>query len=188
MIPQNWQDRFKEYRPIIEGCSAAHGIPTAVIFGIISQESAWDTWAMRYEPDFTARYVVAAFPKSTPTFRVQNGSSWGLMQTMGLVARELGYKDNLLYLLRPEIGIEWGCRKLAALEKRYGVGRSRLEEFGTRGVLGQDVVSAYNQGNDRWVDSDADGVHDLGEEYRNQGYVTAVLSFADEFGKLIPDL
>jgi len=188
MIPQFWQDRFREYRATIEKASTDHGIPTAVICGIISQESGWATWAMRYEPDFTKRYIIPTYPKSTPTFQVQHGSSWGLMQLMGLVARELGYKDNILYLLRPEIGIEWGCRKLAALIKRYGVSRDRLEEFGTRGVLGQDVVSAYNQGNDRWVDSDADGVHDLGEEYRNQGYVTAVLSFADEFGKLIPGL
>lgn len=185
MIPQSWQDRFGEYRTIIEAAEVAHGIPAAIICGIISQESAWDTWSMRFEPDFTKRYIIPAYPKSTPTFQVLQGSSWGLMQIMGLVARELGYKDNVLYLLKPEIGIEWGCRKLAALEKRYGVGRGRLEEFGTRGILGQDVISGYNQGNDRWVDSDLDNVHDLNEVYRNQDYVSAVLGFADEWSRII---
>lgn len=185
MIPQFWLDRFKEYRLLIEAASGAHGIPAAVICGVISQESAWDTYSMRYEPDFTARYVVPTYPKSSPTFRVQAGSSWGLMQLMGLVSRELGYRDNYLYLLKPEVGIEWGCRKLAALTKRYGVGRGRLDEYGTRGILGQDVISAYNQGGDKFLDLDGDGVHDLGEEYRNEGYVDAVMGFAAAFEQLL---
>lgn len=185
MIPQIWQDRFKEYRPIIEAASSTHDIPVAVICGIISQESAWNTWSMRYEPDFTARYVHPTYPKASPTFRVQAGSSWGLMQLMGLVSRELGYRDNFLWLLNPAVGIEWGCRKLKALEKKYGVGQSRLAEYGIRGIMGQDVIASYNQGNDRWLDLDGDGVHDLDETYRNQDYVSAVLGFSGEFSKLL---
>lgn len=185
MIPQLWQDKFREYRPFIQAASITHSIPQEIICGIISQESAWNPWSMRYEPAFTDRYVIPAYPKSSPTFRVQHGSSWGLMQIMGLVARELGCKDNLLYLLLPEIGITWGCRKLAALSKRYGAGKGRIEEYGTRGVLGQDVIASFNQGNDRWVDEDADGVHDINERYRNQDYVSAVLGYADEWSRII---
>lgn len=185
MIPQVWQDRFKEYRPLIEAASTTHDIPVAVICGIISQESSWNTWSMRYEPDFTTRYVVPTYPKSSPTYRVQAGSSWGLMQLMGLVSREIGYQGNFLWLLTPEWGIYWGCRKLAALEKRYGVGNGRFAEYGTRGILGQDVIAAYNQGGDRWLDLDGDNVHDTNEQYRNQDYVSAVIGFVNEWSKII---
>ena len=104
---------------------------------------------------------------------------------MGLVARELGLQQSPLMLLQPEIGIDWGCRKLAALARRYGVGRDRIAEYGRRGVLGQDVIAAYNQGNDRWVDVNRNGVHDLEEGYQNQEYVQKVLVYAAEFGRLL---
>lgn len=188
MIPGAWLARWNEYRPIIEAAANTHGIPREIICGVISAESGWQPFAMRYEPDFTARYIVPKFPKSTPTFRVLHGSSWGLMQIMGLVARELGYQGSPLRLLQPEIGIDWGCRKLSALARRYGVGRDRLAEYGRRGVLGQDVIAAYNQGNDRWVDANRNGVHDEIEGYKNQEYVQKVLVFAAEFGRLIKEL
>lgn len=48
-------------------------------------------------------------------------ASWGLMQVMGAVARELGYKGrHLPALCRPEIGIPIGCRHLANQIRRFG--------------------------------------------------------------------
>jgi len=41
--------------------------------------------------------------------------SWGVMQVMGQVAREFGFKEpSLTELCDPATGIEFGCRILAA--------------------------------------------------------------------------
>jgi soluble lytic murein transglycosylase-like protein len=40
--------------------------------------------------------------------------SWGLMQLMGEVAREMGFTGTYLsQLCDPPIGLLWGCKKLA---------------------------------------------------------------------------
>ena len=63
--------------------------------------------------------------------------SFGLMQVMGEVARELGFAGEFLTeLCDPHVGIEFGCRKLAkALAKHNG----QLEES----------LLAYNGGADK---------------------------------------
>lgn len=59
-------------------------------------------------------------------------ASWGLMQVMGGVARELGLKaPYLTALLRPDVGLTLGCQLLAKL---------------SRGRTVEDAISAYNAG------------------------------------------
>jgi soluble lytic murein transglycosylase-like protein len=93
------------------------------VCAVCEQESAWDTYAVRFEPDFLSRYVVPLQLKSS-----MNGTeahcraiSWGLMQVMGEVAREFGFKGEFLSeLCDPLTGLEWGCVKLADCLKRAG--------------------------------------------------------------------
>lgn len=80
-------------------------------------------------------------------------TSWGLMQVMGAVAREYGFKGKFLSeLCDPVVGVWHGCKKLAALRRRYAV----LE----------DVIAAYNAGSPR---------KDIHGRYVNQPYVDKVL-------------
>jgi soluble lytic murein transglycosylase-like protein len=42
----------------------------------------------------------------------ERATSWGLMQIMGQVARELGYTGDLQQLLEPQNSLDYGCKKL----------------------------------------------------------------------------
>jgi soluble lytic murein transglycosylase-like protein len=94
-----------------------HRLDPAIVCALIEQESDWQTYSVRYEPAFRARYVANLV--LSPTEEFTRSVSWGLMQLMGQVAREHGFKGKFLSsLCDPEIGLELGCEvfktKLAA--------------------------------------------------------------------------
>jgi soluble lytic murein transglycosylase-like protein len=88
-----------------------HALKPALVCAVIEQESAWNPWAIRYEPAFFARYEVPLHLSETESRA--RAFSWGLMQVMGQVAREHGYTDDLAKLCDPETGIAVGCTVLA---------------------------------------------------------------------------
>lgn len=93
----------------------AHGLDPALVCAVIEQESSWNTWAMRYEPAFFAKYVASLYTnnKVSASEAYARGFSWGLMQVMGQVARENGFTDRFLSALcDPAVGIDFGCRVL----------------------------------------------------------------------------
>jgi soluble lytic murein transglycosylase-like protein len=101
--------------------ASAHAIEPSLVCAVIEQESAWDPWAVRYEPGFLARYVAPLYAagKLSATEAYTRSMSWGLMQVMGQVARESGFQEqSLVQLCDPATGVEWGCRLLAARLKR----------------------------------------------------------------------
>ncbi len=84
----------------------------ALVCAVIDEESSWDPFAIRYEPEFRARYVVKLNLPATEEFA--RSCSWGLMQVMGQVAREHGFKgDSLAELCMPDVGLRFGCITLA---------------------------------------------------------------------------
>lgn len=147
--------------PIIELAAATHKLPVDLVRAIVQVESSGNTFAIRYESAFLLTYVkkdVQTFGASRDTERIARATSWGLMQVMGQVARELGCTDAFLSsLCEPVVGLEYGCRLLAKLRDRY------LEKFGWEGI-----ISAYNQGSPRKDDSG---------EFKNLGYVMKVLKY-----------
>jgi soluble lytic murein transglycosylase-like protein len=95
--------------------AAAQSLDPALVCAVVEQESGWNTWAMRYEPAFFAKYVAPLYTnnKVTASEAYARGFSWGLMQVMGQVAREAGY--DLLFLSSlcdPEQGLAVGCKVL----------------------------------------------------------------------------
>ena len=93
----------------------AEGLDPAVVCAVVEQESAWNTWAMRYEPLFFAKYVAPLYTnnKVGATEAYARGFSWGLMQVMGQTARETGVNSlHLSALCDPTIGLAVGCKIL----------------------------------------------------------------------------
>src|SRR5256885_10721813 len=87
----------------------------ALVCAVIEQESAWNPWAMRYEPAFFTKYVAPLYTnnKVSATEAYARGFSWGLMQVMGQVARESGFDALFLAALcDPEQGLAIGCKVL----------------------------------------------------------------------------
>jgi|SRR5271163_2914955 soluble lytic murein transglycosylase-like protein len=90
-----------------------HELDQALVCAVAEQESAWDSDAMRYEPEFRARYVAPL--RLPPTEEIARSISWGLLQVMGQVAREHGFQGKFLSALcDPSAGLQIGCAVLAA--------------------------------------------------------------------------
>ena len=70
---------------------------------------------MRYESAFFAKYVAGLYTnnKITASEACARGFSWGLMQVMGQVAREMGFDATFLSTLcDPEQNLAVGCKLL----------------------------------------------------------------------------
>jgi len=144
---------------IIHAQAEHHKLDPKLIAAICYKESSGKQFACRYEPNFKWLYkvedVAKALHTSVSSVEGLQKTSWGLMQVMGANAYELGFSFDRFpsELCMAQVGIEYGCRYLARLWKKYGV----LEE----------VISAYNAGSAR---RDDEG------KFLNQKYVDDVLN------------
>jgi soluble lytic murein transglycosylase-like protein len=140
---------------LIKISADANGLDWRLVASIVSVESNGNPHAMRYEPSF--KWLVnphgyATLLRTTEeTERMLQKSSQGLMQTMGALLRELGYK-GYLPVLEPSQSLKWGCLYLKKLFER--------------GYSEEQVVSAYNAGSPRKING----------AYSNQPYVDKVYS------------
>lgn len=100
---------------IAKAAAKANELDPALVCAVIEQESGWNPWAMRYEPGFMAKYVAPLYTnnKISATEAYGRCISWGLMQTLGQVAREFGYDGPLPQLCEPTVGIVIGCKILS---------------------------------------------------------------------------
>jgi len=88
-------------------------LDAALVCAVIEQESGFNPWEIRYEPDFYNEYE-SPQKKLTSTDAHARAFSWGLMQVMGQTAREVGYLGPLAQLCDPTVGINVGCEVLRA--------------------------------------------------------------------------
>lgn len=142
-----------------------HQLDPDWVLAIVQTESAGIPSAMRYEDHW--RYLCrpsfyADRLKITEDTEIQlQKFSYGLMQVMGSVAREHGYADSLALLIDPFRALEYGCRQLKALRRRYPTGR--------------DWIASYNAGSPR---KKPDGT------YVNEAYVRKVVGFWNDLSDL----
>jgi soluble lytic murein transglycosylase-like protein len=109
--------------------AAKYALETAIVAAVCEQESAWNPFAIRWEPGFYNKYVVG-MNLSDATEKQMRGVSFGLMQVMGQVARELGFQGRFLtQLCDPDIGVDVGCRKLASCFKSYNEPETALLSY-----------------------------------------------------------
>lgn len=106
------------YRGEIQAISTSYGLDPVLVEGVVRKESSGLTNAYRYEPDFWLRYL-----DDNPEYDGANprrvAASYGLMQIMYPTARDIGFEDAPEYLFVPVIGLNWGCKYLASLLKRF---------------------------------------------------------------------
>jgi hypothetical protein len=132
----------------------AHNTDKKLLLALAKQESSLDENATRFEPEwqlfkepllFSDRLVI-----TFETEQTHQATSWGLMQIMGVTARDLGFKGQLPSLIYPDVNIVWGYKKIVQLRKKYP------------DLL--DVIASYNSG----IPHKEDGV------YINKNYVDSV--------------
>lgn len=133
-----------------------------IICGIVEKESSFNPYSARYEPHyrwlFRPERFYGSYSSSIKTEIVFQKTSWGLMQVMGAVARELGYERPLPLLLSDiDAQLQIGVEYFKTLLDRYG----DLT----------DAIAAYNAG----TPAKREG------KYVNQSYVDDVLFHASSF-------
>src|SRR5260370_12779373 len=99
--------------------ATSQSLDPGLVCAVVEQESAWNPWAIRYEPLFFAKYVASLYTnnKVSASEAYARGFSWGLMQVMGQVARETGFDALFLSALcDPDQGLAVGCN---VLRKRF---------------------------------------------------------------------
>lgn len=142
---------------LIQKLSKDFSIEPKWIKAIITQESAWNPYAIRFEPNYIYLFKPEIFAKKAgftlDTETISQKISWGLGQIMGALAREQGFKGAMPELLKPEINILHICIRLKNLKVKF----SKAE----------DVFAAYNGG--------FGAVKKINDEYKNQKYVDSIL-------------
>ena len=121
---------------VIAETAQEHGVDTSLALAIAEVESGFDPFAARYEPGFRYTDRNAKRPRActVQTELNQQSTSWGLMQVMGIVARELGHRGWLSELVQAEVGALYGVLFI----------KKKMERFGSQGI--EAVISAYNAG------------------------------------------
>jgi hypothetical protein len=150
----------KEIISAIAQGAEKHGLEAGVVYGVCMQESQMDHLAVRYEPHYRWLWKPAEVkPRicSLDTERALQMMSFGLMQVMGAVFREYGFKGWLTNVIAsPHIQLDYGCMHLARKMKKYGP---------ERGIL------AYNSGSPRKNEAG---------EYVNQYYLENVMRYSKD--------
>jgi soluble lytic murein transglycosylase-like protein len=121
---------------IVRSIAGEVGIDPNLAHAVATVESRLDPSVARYEENFHYILTPERFAKllgiTTRTETEFQRCSWGVMQVMGAVARELNYQAQLPLLLQPQLGALYGCRKLHSVLKKY----SDLSE----------AIASYNSG------------------------------------------
>lgn len=139
---------------IIKQCEGL-GLDETLALAICEVESNFDINAIRYEPTFrysiNLQYYGRLFRISQDTEKAFQAMSYGPMQVMGLVMRELGFKGHFVDLIKNQKpSIHYALKKLKLLTNKY---ENELH-----------VISAYNAGS----------IKKIGNKFSNQEYVDKV--------------
>ena len=131
--------------------AAKYGLDPFLVCAVIEQESGWNPWAVRFEPAFLRNYVKPVNPEAPSTREITLASSFGLMQIMGQVAVEHGWRGGFLTeLCDPDTGVDFGCRKLQQCFALHDADEAALLAYNGGGntFYGKQVlarVSRYDQ-------------------------------------------
>jgi len=190
-----------------------YGLDPRLICALCEVESSWIPWAVRHEAGYewlvgfkrgysgtgkmnlldacdrwyvvseTERYAGLDCAKLQTELLMQQ-TSWGLMQIMGAVARERGFKGWLTELCDPAVNLEWGCKHLRWMvdhNNAYGLPDFRIKP--------EDLAAAWNGGKARRISCpkcagsgdkskpvyvECEYCHGTGKAYANQSYVDRV--------------
>lgn len=139
------------------------GVDPDLAVAIMTEESslAWPRCSTRYEPNFQYFYQPEVFAQrngvSLDTEKAHQATSWGPMHVMGGSARELGFNDPIPVLFQPDVGIEFGVKKLKQLCAKYESESAVIASYNAgsprKKILPGQVVPSAEYVNQRYVDS-----------------------------------
>lgn len=193
--PDSRSEAVSIYRELIETIDG--DVSHDLIFAICWMESGFNPKSYRYEPNYDFKYIYDKQLMKKPAYlpylctdktveqwfaenerrqrekkkdrdynfpaQLRVAASYGICQLMFPTAVGLGFTGEPEGLYNPEEGIKLGCQMLWRQMKRYNGNK-------------EDAIAAYNAGSAK---KRADG------KYRNQHYVSTVLSLQKQFKELL---
>jgi len=115
----------EEIKPYVEKYARLYGLKPEIVYGVCVQESGLNPYAARFEPNYKWLFrpsKVKPLLCSAVTEETCQKISWGLMQIMGAVFRELGFQGWLTEVLSSiDIQLDYGCRLLSVKINKYGL-------------------------------------------------------------------
>lgn len=164
---------------VVQNTAQRLDLPVCLVAAVVLVESAGEPLAVRFEPPYRYywdNHSGAAYRRVTPAERASEtappdfaalpsigsrdtewalqAASWGPMQVMGAVARELGFRGWFPALCTWPVGVDYGTLHLRKLRNRF------LDQYGWEGV-----AAAYNAGSPNRLDNG---------QWANQSYVDKV--------------
>ena len=121
---------YDDLLPIVNKYSALYGVPQALIFAIMQQESGAYWLGKGY-------FNTKASLMKNPT-EIKAGGSQGLMQILLSSAKTLGYTGDAVGLYNPDTGIKYGVLYIKYIHDHFGVDYSDVS----------DIASYYNSNRD----------------------------------------
>ena len=146
---------------LIKKYAEKHGLTPDIVYGVIMQESNGDQFSVRYEKNYKwledpekHKPIIC----SLDTEIMFQKTSFGLMQMMGGVFRELGFRGWLSKaMIEPCIQLDYGCKFLA----------NKIVKYGFMGG-----ICSYNSGSPRLNGQN---------QYLNIDYYSQVISYSHQF-------
>lgn len=147
-----------DLQELIRMRSVANDLDPALITAIVMQETGGNPWLTRFEPEWhyweSPMEWASKLRINSLTERTMQAMSWGPMQIMGSVAREMGFDKELPRLAQSDTALFYSLKKFVAIRQKY--------------PNEHDAIASWNAGSPRKT---TDG------RYVNQSYVDGVLSF-----------
>jgi len=143
----------------IRQAATRHGLDVNVLAAQVHHESGGDPTAVRFEPGWRYFHPFRSPFCSEATERNLQACSWGLMQLMGTVLREQGYREPFLAAIVPD------------LAQQMEHGASRMRRLLTKLDI-SDALSAYNAGTPTPLNRSnyVEPILRLAEKYRKEGF------------------
>lgn len=112
-------------RGLIEGHAYENNIDPIVLLALVTTESSFNQYAIRYEPKYiwiyNAKELAMELKCSIESMRMMQMTSWGICQIMGGSAYETGFKGWCTELCDPNINLKWSCKYLKKLITRQSL-------------------------------------------------------------------
>lgn len=136
---------------VISLVTAKEQVDPKLLAAVAQHESSGNQWAIRFEPAYHYLYKPQDYSGplgcSLDTEICLQKFSFGYMQIMLAVARQLGFKDHAAKLFEPETNFRLGAKHLKSFLVKYGNVPDALSAYNAgaprKAVTGKYINAAY---------------------------------------------